>query len=454
MREKIAAYIGENGLIPRGSAVVAGVSGGADSVALLRVLTLLAPEMGFSVYAAHLHHGIRGKSADEDEAYVAELCERLSVPLCRERADIPRLAREHSHTAEQEGRIVRYAFLERAREHFHADFIAVAHHADDQAESVLMHLMRGSGLAGLTGMRAKRGDLIRPLLCVRRSEIEAFLEEEGIPFRTDETNLVPEGTRNRARLEIIPYIEKHINPAFTETLNSTAELLRRDEDYLSLEARRALDLAAREGGYDRQALAELPVPLQARAVRMALADAGAAVDIERAHVERVREHLGARTGAVLQLPGAEVRVSYGLVFFEKPGKKAREEFELPLIVPGVTKTPDGEFHAVFAGDVSVAADPYIAFFDADRLPPFITVRRRRPGDRFHPLGAPGGRKLKECFIDRKLPREMREVPLIVSGAEVFFAPGYGIAEAAKVTSDTTRVLRVEYILAGHKGGAV
>lgn len=449
MKEKIAAFIRENGLIPEGSRVVAGVSGGADSVALLRVLTLLSESMHIAVFAAHLHHGIRGATADADEAYVQALCRKFSVPLYCERADVPALAREHSHTLEQEGRVVRYNFFERARAHFGADLIAVAHHRDDQAESVLMHLMRGSGLAGLTGMRPKRDRLIRPLLCVRRREIEAFLQAEGIPFQTDETNLVPEGTRNRTRLAIIPYIEQNVNPAFTETLCSTAELLRRDEDYLSQEARDALGAAAQNGGYDRKKLASLPLPLQTRAIRIALAGAGAEVDIERAHVEKVCALLHAKTGASLDLPGVRVRVSYGLIVFEKPGRGGAEDYELLLAIPGETVTPRGVFRAVVSAETTIAADPYTAYMDLDRLPADITVRQRRAGDRFFPLGAPGRRKLKAYFIDRKVPREARGIPLLTDGDTVLFAPGFGIAETVKIRRETTRVLRVEYISSGH-----
>lgn len=449
MKEKVAAFVRENGLIPEGFRVVAGVSGGADSVALLRVLTLLSSEMHFAVFAAHLHHGIRGETADADETYVKALCDKLSVPLYCERADVPALAREHSHTLEQEGRIVRYAFFERARGHFGAELVAVAHHRDDQAESVLMHLMRGSGLAGLTGMRPKRGDIVRPLLCVRRSEIEKFLQAEGIPFQTDETNLVPEGTRNRTRLEIIPYIERNVNPAFTETLCSMAELLRRDEDYLAGEAQRALDAAAKDGGYERKKLASLPLPIQTRAIRAALAKAGAEVDIERAHVEKVCALLSAQTGASLDLPGARARVSYGLVLFEKPERATAEGFELPLAIPGETATPYGVFRTAILSETAVPADPYTACMDLDRLPGGITVRQRRAGDRFFPLGAPGRRKLKEYFIDRKVPREKREIPLLAAGDTVLFAPGFGIAETVKVRRETTRVLRVEYISSGH-----
>jgi len=279
VQERVAAFIREHGLIPRGGGVVAGVSGGADSVALLHILTSLAPSMGFTLYAAHLNHGIRGETANEDEDFVADLCEFYGVPLYRERTDIPGIAKRRGETLEQAGRIERYGFLERALRKFGADVVAVAHHMDDQAESVLLHLTRGSGLTGLVGMQPKRGNIIRPMLSLRRHEIERFVHDEGLAYHTDETNFDRIGTRNRIRLDMIPYIEEHINPAIVETLCSMSELLLRDEEYLVRQADIALEHAKRDVGYDRAMLKSLEPPILTRAIRAALANAGAKADI-------------------------------------------------------------------------------------------------------------------------------------------------------------------------------
>ena len=443
MIKKIGAYIRENGLIGEGERVLVGLSGGADSVALLRALVLLAPEMGFSVAAAHLNHGIRGAAADADEAFAKALAEGLSVPFIYERANVPTLAKAHLHTLEQEARIVRYDFLRRAKERLGASAIAVAHHMDDQAESVLMHLARGSGLMGLTGMQPRRGDIIRPMLSVRRREIEAYLNENGFPFCTDETNLVPDGTRNRFRLAVIPYLEKNINPAIVPSLCSMAELLLRDEEYISSAAIAALDGAKQGDGYNRAALASLPLPLKSRAIRIALSRAGAEVDIERNHVEKVSELLTMRTGARLDLPGAAVWASYDRVFFGKYPELGGD-YEFPLAIPGETETPRGAFTSELTEDASVSDDPFTAYMDMDALPSPLTVRPRKNGDRFRPLGAPGERKLKEFFIDKKLPRDERDIPLIASGQAILFVPGQTIADTVKVKEGTKRVLRVKY----------
>ena len=445
MRQRVTDFIAQHDLLRAGSSVVAGVSGGADSVALLHTLWSLAPAMGLRLYAAHLNHGIRGAAADADEEFVRGLCEFYGVPLYRGHADVPSLAHSRGQTLEQAGRDARYGFLEEARRYFGADVIAVAHHMDDQAETLLLHLARGTGLRGLTGMRPKRGRVIRPLLALRRSEIEAYLLQEGLAFCTDETNLLREGTRNRLRLDVLPYLAEYVNPAIVPSLSATAELLAQDEAYLCKEAAAALAKARRgEHAYDRAALLALPPALQSRAVRMALAEAGAAQDIARIHVEQVSALLGARTGARLHLPGADAWVNYSLLHIGT-WKKA-EAFELPLAYSGETSTPGGTFFAEETPVGSLVREPFTACFDADKLPAQgLCVRTRLPGDRFFPLNAPGRRKLKEFFIDKKVPREKRDMPLIACGQEILFVPGHCISDTVKVEEKTTRILCVTYM---------
>lgn len=449
MRQRVADFIAQHNLLETGSSVVAGVSGGADSVALLHTLWSLAPSLGLKVYAAHLNHGIRGTSADSDEEFVRGLCEFYGVPLFRGHADVPSLAKSHGQTLEQAGRDARYDFLEEARLHFNADTIAVAHHMDDQAETMLLHLTRGAGLTGLAGMKPRRGRVIRPLLPLRRSEIEDYLFQEGIAFCTDETNLLRDGTRNRLRLDVMPYLAEHINPAIVPTLCATAELLAQDEAYLrELTAAALVKTRRKPNAYDRAALAALPPALLGRAVRMALADAGAATNIERVHVEQVIGMLGARTGAQLHLPGIDAWVDYALLRLGTMPAVKLPAFEAPLARAGETQTPMGVFIAEEVPAEAFVRDPFAAYFDLDKLPREgepLTVRMRRPGDRFFPLNAPGRRKLKEYFIDKKVTRTARDVPLVTSGQEILFVPGFCIADPVKVDDATARILRVTFV---------
>ena len=441
MQEKVELTIRRYDLIRPGQTVLAGVSGGPDSVALLTVLLRLSGPMGFALCAAHLNHGIRGESADRDEAFVRELCEFYGVPFLAEKADVPRLAKESGQTLETAGRNLRYDFLERARRQFRADCIAVAHHMDDQAESVLLHLSRGSGLSGLGGMQPKRGRLIRPFLHLRRQEIEDYLAAAEIAYCVDATNLETGGTRNRLRLHVMPYLAEHINPAIVPTLCSMAELLRRDEAYLALQAEEALEKARRSGGYDRRELAALPAPILTRALRIALRHAGAAADIERVHVEQVVEFLTARTGARLALPHVEAWISYDLICFGVT--EAAPEFCIPLNRSGFTHTPLGSFEAALVEGNAFTREPDVAYMDYNKLPEQLFVRTRKKGDRFYPLGAPGMRKLKDYFIDRKVPREQRVLPLIAA-EEILFIPGFGISERVRVEESTKKMLRLKY----------
>lgn len=433
------------GLLPEGAGALVGLSGGADSVALLTALKMLAPSHGWRIAAAHFNHRIRGEAADRDEAFCAELCENNGLPFYCASEDIPAIAEAEGISVETAGRLRRYAFLEQTRESLGLDAIAVAHHMDDNAESVLMHLLRGSGLAGLTGIKPKRGNIIRPLLNVRRSQIESFLDEMGILFCTDETNLLPDGTRNRIRLDVIPYLERHVNSALVPTLCSAAELLSQDEEYLSGIAADALETARSGDGYLRKKLDALPAPVKTRALRMALAEAGAEVDIERVHIDAVAELLRGRTGTGLDLPHARVYNSYELVVFKGAEGRA-DSFETELITEGVTETPFGRFTAeTVSGRAGFFKSSETGFLDLDKISLPLTVRTRRSGDRFYPVGAPGRRKLKDYFIDKKVDRRLRDsTPIVACGDEALFIPGFGIAEPVKVTEETRRMLRIEF----------
>ena len=445
--EKVARFIAENGLLDRDSSVLVGLSGGADSVALLVVLCRLAPRNGWTVKAAHFNHGIRGVGAEEDELFCRDLCDEMGVPFYSETGDVPAYAKENSLSIETAGRLLRYDFLGRIASRTGCGSIAVAHHMDDNAESILLHMIRGSGLYGLTGIKPMRSGVIRPLLGVRKREIEAYLETEGILYRTDETNLLPEGSRNRIRLDVVPYIEKHLNPAVVPTLCSMAELLSEDEAYLSAEAKRAYEAARRGDGLERAKVAALPGPIKTRVIRMALADAGALVDIERVHVEAVAELLTARTGARLTLPGIEARTSYGLIKFGLP--KPAEPFEIPLR-EGMINTPAGFVRVVAVkGTESFRRSSDVLFMDMAKVEAMEgepVIRTRRRGDRFRPIGSPGKRKLKDYLIDRKVERDARDrIPLVACGSEVLYVAGFGTSELVKVDESTECMLKADFI---------
>lgn len=445
MLKKIEDFIRTNGLICEGGAVVAGVSGGADSVCLLLLLTELSKSMNFRVFAAHYNHGIRGESADNDQNFVRGLTKNLGIELYTQKGDVLRRADEKGESLEQAARIMRYEFLRAAKERFGADAIAVAHHMDDQAESILLHLFRGSGLRGLAGMRPKTGDIIRPLLTVRRSEIEEYLAERQISYCTDETNLQLVGARNMLRLDVLPYIEKNINSAAVKNICAAGELLASDQDFLQSSAEAALFDARRGNGYDRKKLSLLPPEIRSRAIYTALERAGAKTDVEKAHIQAVTSLLCARTGAKVNLAHVDAWTEYDLICFGSRRNTA-EYFCVPLVLEGVTSVPDGEFVAcILAGNEIDRSDRFTGYIDADKLSCAAEVRRRRDGDRFFPVGAPGGRKLKQYFIDRKISRAQREAPLVACGQDIVFLPGHCVGENVKVDENTKKMLKITYI---------
>lgn len=422
-------------------AVLVGLSGGIDSVVLLHALRSAARQGRIgALTAAHLHHGLRGAAADADEEFCRRLCGEWEIPFCSERADVRAEADSRRLSMETAARELRYDFLRRAARRFGADCIAVAHHMDDQAETVLLHLIRGSGLAGLAGMRPRNGDIVRPLLRTQRREIEAYAAENKLAYCTDETNASDVMLRNRVRHTLLPAL-KTLNPRVVERLSSTADLLAADEDCLQALASAAAKAAMREGedGMDRAALRSLEPSVRTRVLRqqLLLAQQG---DVERRDIDRVDALLFQQAGTQIELRGGKAAwVDSRLLHVGVPPKI--RTFSIPFAAPGTVHTPAGVIRSEWA-DFRRTAHACEAYVDFDALPPDTAVRTRRSGDRFHPLGAPGTRKLSDVMTDRKLPGTQRDLPLLCGGAEVLWMPGYTIAERLKVTPQTKRVLHI------------
>lgn len=421
--------------------VLVGLSGGADSVALTHALCRLRDEGGiFSVYAAHFNHGIRGEAADEDEAFCRALCKALSVELLVERADVVAVAAQERQSLELAARTLRYAFLRKAAKLVGADCIMTAHHRDDQAETLLLHLLRGAGTGGLAGMRARNGDLARPLLSVSRRQIEAYLAENGLLHREDATNASLEQTRNRIRHELLPLLET-FNPNAAQSLCKTARLCAQDDAFLNQLADQALQSAAGGGGFDRARLACQPPSVRARAVRRMLWPSDS---VTEADIRRVTELLCAQTGTVIELSGGRSAwVDSGRVYLGRYPK--RREYEVAFVSDGVTALPGGGRLIARGAEAFVAPQSgEEAYLDTLRLPEGLVVRTRRAGDRFFPFGAPGERKLKDYLIDKKVPRQARDLPLLAAGNEVFWVVGHTVSQRAAVRADTKQILHIQF----------
>ncbi len=460
--QKVEKWIRQEHLIQQGDRIIAAVSGGADSVCLLLCLHALSGSFSFQLSAVHIHHGIRGEEADGDAAFCEALCRELGVPFRLFCEDVPALAEQEKRSLEEAGRIVRYRDLreEAARlageEPQRRVRIAVAHHQDDQAETVLMNLCRGTGIRGLGGMPSEQGDIIRPLLSLRRAEIEAWLAEQGQPWRQDATNLEDENTRNRIRHHLIPWLTEQVNPRSVEHIQALAVQAQELDDYLEQEAekwltgvcgvqtdRREEEAAENSAGGKKiflpaAELAVLPEALKGRILLRAMGRAaGGSRDLTARHVAAVRDLLEGPAGRRLSLPGGvTARRDYRDLILEAADSEdgEQETSQLP---------PAADFSVlVWTGREKIPEKRYTKWFDCDKINGDVFFRHRHPGDTIELKGV-GKKTVKSYMIDAKIPAERRDsLWLLTDGEQILWIVGYRMSAACQVTSETRRILQV------------
>ncbi len=481
----VRRVIDRYGLLLPEETVVVGVSGGPDSLCLLHILNRLCDECRIGLHVAHLNHRIRGREADADAAFVAKLAEEWGLPYTVEARDVPALAKEEKLSLEEAARRVRYTFLAEVAERVGAKRIAVGHNADDQTESVLMHWLRGAGLAGLRGMlpatplsdyrlleeRDKEQEaftLIRPLLEVTRADVEAYCAEHNLQPRFDRSNLDTTYYRNRLRHELIPYLEGY-NPGIREVVRRSAKVIADDYAYLQAELDRFwAQVVVSESGeaikFDLAAWQSLPASFQRSTLRRAIHRLRRSLrNINWIHVEDARLALLEKpAGTQVTLPrGLMLTMSYQTFvvadegYVELPTDLPLLAVDsLPLAVPGTTRLPESQWR-VEARLLSRSElppgwedneDPWQAFLDHGVTGSELTLRRRRPGDRFQPLGL-GGRQttLREFMINVKIPARWRHlVPIVASPQHIVWLAGWRVDERARVTASTEPVLHLRF----------
>ena len=458
------------GLIAEGNSVLIGVSGGPDSVALLHLLLDRAPARRLHLGVAHLNHQLRD-GAGRDEDFVRQLAAGLGLPFHGERADVRAWQARYRLSLEEAARQVRYAFFAEVCAVNGYAKIALGHHADDNAETLLLHLLRGSGRLGLSGIPAIRaGGTIRPLIFATRSDIADYLRIRKISYVSDPTNTDAAFLRNRIRHRLIPDLERDYHPGMRAILSRTALILRAEEEWLdSLVAPiyRSLLTAEVEGrvGLSAPALGRLPLAAARRVVRKALVQVKH--DLRRvafAHVERVLELVGRTTDTgPLHLPGRiHVRRQGDEIIFSRAEgagvlplpDETPHDFEYRLAGCGGLTIPEtGD--CIRLSEVAPAAvpelagqSPLTAYMDMAAIEFPVTVRNFRPGDRFSPLGTAGTQKLKKYFIDHKVDRtERRRCPLLISRGRLLWVAGHRLDHRAGLSRQTRRVLKAELFLA-------
>ena len=441
---RVRDYAQAEALWQDGDRLLVAVSGGPDSVALLDVLyALKLPWLA----VAHVHHGLRAE-ADADAALVEEMAARAGLPFVSVRVDVLARMATTGESLETAARELRYTALRRLARDLRATRIVTGHTADDQAETVLMRLLRGTGVTGLAGIPPRRGEIVRPLLAVRREEILAYLRARELSYCHDASNDSLDMTRNRLRLELLPLLERDYAPGVGARLEQLAVMARRDN--AALDGWAAAEFARlRRPWPDGIALpieSELPPGLLRRLWRLALmAVRGSLEDIGFAHLEEIA---ALPSGQQLHLPGARVvREAGSLVFLPAPEETdpEREIALQPLPVPGqlclaeigccVRAEACPGAAAIEGGDVAV--------LDAAAVAGPLTVRGWQAGDRFRPLGAPGTRALQDIFVDAGVPRRLRRrVPVIFDREGIVWLAGFRLADRVKMNGETARSVRL------------
>lgn len=424
------------------SHVLAAVSGGADSTALLLLLAeCLDKGLIGKLSAAHFNHRLRGMNADADEQFCRELCERLAVPFFSGSGDVLSLAKEQGDGIENAARMMRYAYLRQVMSETGADCIATAHHADDQAETVLQHFLRGTGPKGLCGMSPRSGEIARPLLHWSRKDILKYLADQNQTYCLDETNQDIRYSRNRIRLELIPALEK-LQPKLVEHLCGLSEDMRADEDFFLPTVARVMEDSETDGGFDRALLKNCPEAVRRR-VLVRLLNETFSYDICRNDVKKLEWLLNASSGKRVMLRSGLEAWNDGPIM--RIGNKAYGLDPIADLHPGTTVVMEGwRIRTEYADKFEKPSSEMEAFISADPgCGLTLTARRKQNGDRFYPLGMRGSRLLSDIFTDRKYPEKLRTVPLIRLGDEIIFVPGYTIAESVRVTPESETIIHIQ-----------
>ncbi|MBR5968163.1 MAG: tRNA lysidine(34) synthetase TilS [Lachnospiraceae bacterium] len=477
MEQKVIDYIKLNNMLSRGDGAAVGVSGGADSMCLLNILFSLKDRFGLKLIAVHVNHGIRGASADADEHFVEAFCREKGIEFRAFHADIPKLAKEKGLTEEEAGRQFRYECFANVCAEEDLKCIAVAHNRDDNAETVLFNIARGSGISGLRGIAPVRAfgeyTIIRPLLDCSRAEIEEYLADKGIAFRTDETNLTEEYSRNRIRNTVIPILKESINSEAAAHIAGAAKRAAELEDFLACEAKKRVEELKAAGKYtektdegrivrigiDTGALEAMHPALRSVILRGAMgALAGKLKDIEEIHVRAAEGLIANQVGRSLDLPyGITARRDYGSIVLETVKKPENTAFSYKVTEigsePCEVLLPDGKRLILrlipCEKNLNIPGNDYTKFFDYDKIKGSIAVRTRCEGDHLLVKAGAGSGKLcskslKTWFIDNKIPGPDRDgMILLAEGSHVLWIAGRRRDDSCYVTDDTQRILVAE-----------
>jgi len=464
LESRVLRFIREHHLVSAQHCLLVAVSGGPDSVCLLHILDKLKEGLGISLQVVHLNHLLRGADSEADARYVADLTHRLGIPVTVDQREVKAYQSQQHCSLEEAAREVRYAFLAEVARDIGANQVAVGHTVDDQIETILMHLIRGTGIRGLRGLQPNISrqfsgsslTIIRPLLEVNREETTGYCHDHRLAPKSDASNLSLSPLRNRIRHQLLPLL-KNYNPRVAEALLRTARLASDGLAFLDGESTRLWgEIARREGDtviLDKKGFLELPPALKRHLLRDAVEKlVGNLKDIEARHIEEIMDALTKPAGKRISLPG-------GLIFSVEYDQYRLGsdpvvlspfpvlEEELVLKIPGETRLPGWRIEAsvIDRQQMTESDDDFTAYFDLDKAGDKLSVRSRQHGDKFQPLGMNQPKKVGEFMIDAKIPQSWRQrIPIVCSPEHILWVVGWRIDERVKVTDATKQRLCLKF----------
>lgn len=463
MENKVLNYIKENKMIKAGETVVIGVSGGADSVCLLHMLSKHRKELDIKLVVVHIHHGIRGESADRDAAFVEEMCKKEEVPFFLYKYNIPALAKEKGMSEEEAGRYARYESFNKCLMDNSVDSngkIAVAHNKDDLAETMLFNLIRGAGVKGLKGITPVRDNIIRPVLCLERQEIEEYIKINNLTYIVDETNLTEEYTRNKIRLSIMPRIKEGINEQVVTHMEMAASNLALIDDYMENQCEVEMSRMVRAKGeglfIESEGVNGLHKAMQGYLVKKCIYQvAGRAKDISSIHIKSVLDLFNMDVGKKVNLPYEMIAVKeydgvYIYISREDNNPNRKEMYAVTIANVGEYSFNDGKIDATML----VEEDTYnesifienkcTKWIQCDIMKVNLQLRTRRQGDYIVVDDKGSKKKLKDFFIDKKIPKEERDdILLLANGDEIVWIVGYRLNYRYRVQNENAKIYKLQ-----------
>ena len=458
MIDKVKQFIIDNELIQSNDKILIALSGGPDSVCLLSILYNLKEEFNIKLGVAHVNHMLRGEESDKDEEYAKELCDKFNIEFYSRRIDIDKIANEKNISHEMAGRDERYKFFFELSKERDYNKIAIAHNLNDQAETIIMNIMRGSGIEGLCGIRSKRENgIIRPILCLSREEVEEYCDKNNLNPRIDKTNLENIYRRNKVRLDILPYMKENFNNDIINTINRMSKLIQIDNDFLEKESNNYYSLYCLKDEskliISKEAF-KLDKAILTRIIKKSFMNfSNKFNNFEMKHIYEIISLSKNETNKKIYLPNNIIALNvYGDIHLKKKDEKKIENEEITIEKSELNNKSIvyGKYIVNFnviknKNNIEFSNNVLIKYLDYDKIKEKLIIRKRKNGDKIIPLGMKGSKKIKDIFIDLKIPLDKRdEIPILCFDNEIAWIVKYKVSESFKISKETENIIKITF----------